>query len=364
MKKIFLILFTFIIFIIITIFLYFRYESKEDKLKHIFDQITSEFNAQLRVNQLSALELALVLSQNSALVNALDNDDEDEGYRILSTVTTAIEQYTHKHVRSQIITADYIIFARSWDTVYAGMPLGSYRTDLDYFKTHDTPRTSIEVGRRLGFKATVPIYQNNTLLGFVEVIDFFEPMTEFFRSQGIDLYVLMDDKYYQTAIFMQENKTVNKYIIANTNYNSHYLNMLQSIDFQQLKTNRILYRKGLYIFYETMKNGAGEVIGGFVFVLPDKYLDYFSDPEDDISFLINVTRSALYKVEKTKYYNNDMFADYTPKELLLLQNSISDEDKKRFTEEAYKKLHNYSKEELIQLLLNKKATKKVFGVIQ
>ncbi len=364
MKKIFLILFTFVIFIIITIFFYFRYESKEEKLNHIFDQISSELNAQLRVNQLGALEFALVLSQNSALVDALDNDDEDEGYRILSTITNAIEQYTHKHVRSQVITADYLIFARSWDTVYAGMPLGNYRTDLNYFKTHNTPRTSIEVGRRLGFKATVPIYKDKSLLGFVEVIDFFEPMTELFRTQGIDLYVLMDDKYFKTAIFMQENQTINKYIIANTNYNANYLNVLNSIDFKTLKANRMLYSKGLHIFYESMKNGAGDTIGAFLFVLPNKYLDYFNDPEDDISFLINVTRSTLYKVEKTKYYKNDMFTDYTPKELLLLQSTISDEDKKRYTQETYKKLATYSKDELIQLLLTNKIQHKIDGKIK
>ncbi len=364
MQKILIPLFTFTIFIITVIFFYFKFESKEEKLSHIFDQISSELNMQLRINQMSSLELALVLAQNSALIEALDNDDEDLGYEILSGITKSIAKHTHKNVRAQVITYDYLIFARSWDTVYAGMPLGDYRTDLDYFQTHDTPRTSIEIGRRLGFKATVPIYKNEQLLGFMEVLDFFEPLTELFREQGIDLYVLMDDKYFKTAVFMQENTTINRYIIANTNYNANHIDVLRSINFKQLKTNRILFSKGLHIFYESMKNGEGETIGAFMFVLPEKYLHYFDDPEDDISFLINVTRSGLYKVEKKKQYQEEMFSTYTPRELLLVKNFLSEEDKQRYFQEAHKKLEHHSKDELIDLLLKQEDTKRIIGHIK
>lgn len=363
MYKSFIAAFIVIIILIITIFFYFRGEVKEQKLDHILDQITSELNTQLKTNQMNALEIAIVLSQNSGLVNALENDDEDLGYSILSKITENIKKNTDRFVRTQVITSDYLIFARSWDNVYAGMPLGDYRTDLNYFKTHRSPRTSIEVGRRLGIKATVPIYKDNTLLGFIEVIDFFEPLTELFRAQGIDLYVLLNDKYFNTAIFMQENMTVNKYIIANTNYNSSHIKVLKSIDFKQLKANRMLSAKDRHIFYETMYNGDGETIGAFVFILPDKYLEYFRDPEDDISFLINVTRSSLYSIEK-KQNDSQAYKSYTPSELTYIKDIISDEDEAEFSENAYKKLDQYSKDELIQLILNRKVVKKIDGKIR
>lgn len=364
MQKILISLFIFTLFGVVGSFFYFKYESKEEKLNRIYDQIMTELNTQLHSRQMDALEIALVLGQNSALVNALENDDEDLGYDILSTITKKIELYTQKKIRSQVITADYLIFARSWDTVYAGMPLGDYRTDLDYFKTNSAPRTSIELGRRLGFKATVPIYQNKQLLGFVEVIDFFEPLTEFFREQGIDMYVLMEDQYFDIAIFMQENMVIDEYIVANTNYNANHLDTLKLINFKNLKANRIVFKKQRYVFYESMKNGEGKTIGAFVFVLPQKYLDYFNDPEDDISFLVNVTRSTLYKVERSKRYEQSNYLNFAPKELIALQKTISDEDNKEFEQAAYKTLENYSKDELIQLLLEKKVTKKIDGEIR
>ena len=364
MYKRFIITFGVVILTVIAIFFYFKHEVKEEKLSHILDQITSELSSELKTNEMDALEIAVVISKNSGLVDALKNDDEDLGYSILFGITKSIKDDTNRLVRAQVITSDYQIFARSWDTVYAGMPLGSYRTDLDYFKTHNTPRTSIEVGRRLGLKATVPIYKNKSLIGFVEIIEFFEPMTDFFRAQGIDLYVLMDDKYFSTAVFMQENLTINKYIVANINYNASHIDVLKKIDFKQLKADRIISVKGRHIFYETMRNGNGESIGAFVFVLPNKYLDYFRDPEDDISFLINVTRSSLYSVQKYKQYQNNMFDNYNAKEMVDLKNSVPQEDQEEFLNEGYRKLNKYSKDQLIELILEHKSVKKINGTIK
>lgn len=356
------------IFVVVTlfttaIFFYFKSQLKEQKLDQIFDQITLELSDQLKTNELEALKLAVVLSKNSVLIDAIENEDEDLGYNILSDITKSIEKNTYSHAKIQIINADYTIFARSWDNVYAGMPLGDYRTDLEYFKTHSTPRTSIEVGRRLGIKATVPLYKKGALLGFIEVIDFFEPITEFFRSQGVDLYVLLDEKYYSTAVFMQENLMLNKYIVANRNYNAAHIKVLQNIDFSQLKASRIISTKGRHIFYDTMQNGAGENIGVFVLILPDKYLDYFKNPEDDISFLINITRNNLYDIEKNKLAKQYTMYD-SPSQILHFKDIVSDEDRDDFSKNAYKELQKYSKEELISFLLSDKTQKKIQGEIR
>ncbi len=363
MVKLFFTIFVVVTLLTTAIFFYFKSQLKEQKLDHILDQITLELSDQLKTNELDALKLAVVLSKNSALVDAMENEDEDLGYEILSDIIQNIEKNTHSQVKIQIINADYTIFARSWDNVYAGMPLGDYRTDLEYFKTHNTPRTSIEVGRKLGIKATVPIYKNGVLLGFLEAIDFFEPVTDFFRAQGVDLYVLLDEKYYSIAVFMQENLMINKYIVANKNYNDSHIEVLKNINFAQLKANRIVSINGRYVFYDTMRNGAGENIGAFVFILPDKYLDYFRDPEDNISFLINVTRSNLYNLER-----NRIAKQYTmynsPSQILHIRDIISDEDKDDFAKSANKALQKYSKEELISLLLSGTTQKKIQGTIK
>ena len=355
-------LFSVIILIIVIVLFYLRFEVKEEKLENILDQCRLHLAKKLTDEKMNALEIAIVLSKNEGLVDALENDDEDLGYEILSKIMEDLKHYVHREVRTQMFTSDLYLFARSWDNVYVGMPLEEYRSDLNYIKKHKIPRTSIEVGRRLGIKATVPIYKKGKLLGFIEVIDFFEKVTDYFRGQGIDLYVLLDDKYYETAIFMQENLTINHYILANRNYNTAHITLLKKLDFKVLERERIVSSRNRHLFFETMDNGNGEKIGTFVFVLPDKYLEYFRTIEDDISFLSNMSRADLYSVEKEKFY--DIYSKNSLSEMLFLKDVIAQEDKSLFLDEAYKKFEHYTKEELIELMLEEKTLKKIEGKIK
>jgi hypothetical protein len=119
-----------------------------------------------------------------------------------------------------------------------------------------------------------------------------------------------------------------------------------------------------YIFYENMKDGDSKIIGAFVCVLPERYLEYFRNPEDDISFLINVTRSSLYDVVKEEKYEKNIYDEYSANSLVYLQDVIDKEDRQVFLDEAYDKFDKYSKDELIQMMLNRKIVKKIDGKIK
>ncbi len=321
-------------------------------------------DSQLHFHKMDDLKMALFLSQNKGIIEALENDDEDLAYEILSDITKAISKNTNILMKSQIITKEHNIFARSWDDIYSGMPIGDFRVDFDYFKTNKTPRTSIEVGRLLGIKATVPIYKDDVFLGFVEVISFFKSITTFFSSMGVDLYVLLDVKHADSAVLMMQNLTIDEYILSNRNYNYSHIQMLNEIDFKELKLSKTLYVDNKYIFYKTMYDGNHKAIGGFVFVLPERYLEYFRNPEDNISFLINVTRSGLYDVIKEEKYENNVYEKYSASSMVYLQDVISKEDRQVFLDEAYEKFDKFTKDELIQMMLNRNIVKKIEGKIK
>jgi hypothetical protein len=344
--------------------LYYKNEVREQKIYNIMDQIRLTLANRLKKDRMQDLQIALMLAKNKGLVDALENDDEDLGYAIIADIAKSIEKNTGKKIRTQVITKELNIFARSWDDVYAGMPIGDYRTDLEYFKTHTTPRTSIEVGRRLGIKATVPLYKDKELLGYVESISFFASMTDFFSFIGVDLYVLLDVKYTDTAVLMMQNLSIGDYIIANRNYNYVHLQTLNALDFKALKLQGYLYKDDKYIFYENMRDGEGRIIGAFVFVLPERYLDYFRNPEDDISFLINITRSSLYDIVKESRYEQGIYDAYPASSFVYLQDVIDKEDRALFLDEAYEKYDKYTKDELIEMMLNRKIVKKIDGKIQ
>lgn len=348
------------------VLLYLEQKVTSQTLERLSDQLSLALNNQLDKERSSALRYALILSQNSSLSDALEQEDEDKGFEILSEVMESIKLHTDALIRSQIITSDYVIFARSWDNSYAGMPLDFHRPDLLYFQTHRKPRAAIEVGRKLGVKATVPVYHQDNMLGFVEVVSFFESTQEYFDRLGIDLYILMDERFYETAVFMQEDPAIGKeYILANPKYTQADLKLLNGIDFKTLKIARVIFSGGRYLFYEPMTNGEGETIGAFVFSLSPKQIStYAHSDEEDISLLIHLSRNELYDVMLKKSLDKGLFQSVYDKELLYLKDTVAPEDREIYLEEARERLSSYSKEELIGIMLDYKVNKEIKGEIR
>lgn len=348
------------------VFWYLEKKVTSQTLERLSDQLSLALNNQLEKERSTALRYALILSQNTALSDALEQEDEDKGFKILSEVMESIKLHTDSLIRSQVITSDYIIFARSWDNSYAGMPLDYHRPDLLYFQTHKNPRSAIEVGRKLGVKATVPVYHDKNMIGFVEVVSFFESTQEYFDRLGINMYILMDARFYDTAVFMQENPAIGKeYILANTKYTQSDLKLLNGVNFKALKTARVIFSGGRYLFYEPMVNGEGETIGAFIFSLSPKQIKtYAHSDEEDISFLIHLSRNELYDVMVKKSLDKGQFQSVYDKELLYLKDTVPVEDRELYQQEARERLNAYSKEELIGILLDYKVTKEIKGEIR
>lgn len=365
-KKVIATVFLVIMGILGGIFFRLEREVTAQTLQSLNDQLSIALTNQLDKEQATALRYALILSQNGALGEALEQDDEEKGFKILSGVMKSIQLYTDTLIRSQIITAEYVIFARSWDNSYAGMPLDFHRPDLLYFQHHNKPRAAIEVGRKLGIKATVPIHYNNKTVGFVEVVSFFESTQEYFDRLGIDVYILMDERFYKTAVFMQENPSIGKsYILANAHYTQSDVDLLRGIDFKTFKPSRVIFQGEKYLFYEPMKNGEGETIGAFVFSLSAKQVKtYAHSDNEDISFLIHFSRDELYDVMMKKELDNGLFHSAYDKELLYLKDVVAPKDRELFDQEARERFNTYSKEELMGIVLHHKVVKEITGEIR
>jgi len=365
-NKKFLVGFFITIFLLLSVFFfYYQKKTTSEAIERLNDKLVLSLYVQLDKERNQALQNALIISKNSNLLYALNNDDEDKGFDILSEMMDSIKTHTDATVRAQIITADNVIFARSWDNSYSGMPLDFHRPDLIHFQKHRNPRTSVEVGRKLGVKATVPVFLSNLMLGYVEVVSFFETTVGYFDSLGIKLYVLMDDKFYNTAVFMQDNPTIDNYVLANPKYTKSDIELLEKIDFKTLKSSRIVVSGTHYFFYEPMKNGEGEVIGAYVFALTPQQIGLYVNAEnEDVSFMIHLTRNELYDVTMKQSHEKIYFQSNYDKELLYLKDTVAPEDRELFLEEAKERLNQYSKEELIGIILDYKVNKEIRGEIR
>ena len=307
----------------------------------------------------------LSLSKNKLLIDALENDDEDLGYIILSDIVKEIKKHTNNMHMIQIITANKDIFARSWDDTYAGMPIGDYRKDLDYFNTNKNLRSSIEIGRMLSFKTTIPIYRGELLIGYVEILDFFNDITSFMKNIGIDFYILMDEKYLDVAVFMRGNDPIDKYVIANKNHKYVNTRLLNSIDIKDIQDGKLLYKRKKYLWSKPMLNNEDKQLGLFVFVLDEKYLTMLSKSDENTLYFLNKDRATLYNARSNTMYK-DILDELNLDEnvLLSLGSIIEKSDKEKYINIIKNKLEKKDKDDLIKILLNQKQSSKINGEIR
>ena len=344
---------------------YLSSKVKENRYKQFSDTIRNYFHNELRSQKSQALSLAIALAENKALKEALVDDDEDLGFEILSKSLNRLREYTlMKGVRAQVISRDLTIFARSWDNTYAGMPLDIFREDLRTITTLKKPKVAIEAGRMLSIKATTPIMKGAKAIGYLEILQFFDKITDDLRRNGIELLVLMDDALLNNATLMRENPSVQAYVVANQNYNANLLKLVKEIDLGLLSQRHYLYDMGYFFIQEEMLNGRGDRIGMFLMALSADDLENLISGEKPLSFFLNFTQKDLYQVVNRWADPTGGYRSIYDKNLFKLLDTFQGEDRMLVEQEIYETLSDYDKEELIDIILYQNRRRKITGAIE
>jgi len=353
-----------LIFVVIEVYI-LSSKIKEEKHQKVTQSVLSYFEKTLNLQKSNALTLAILLSQNEALKEALIDLDEEKGHTILFQTLFTLKQYTFiKDVRGQVIGNDLTIFARSWDKEFVGMPIEGFRKDLSSFKI-TKPKVSIETGRLLTIKAIAPLKKGYKTLGYMEIISFFEPLSEKLRKHGIELFVLMKNRYLDVATLMRENPEVQNFIVSNRNYNTFLLPYLEKIDLKKLKSNGYLFDGERLFIHKPMRNSQGDNLGMFVLVLGKRSLEKFLSLQENISFFLNFNPKEFYDIIDIWERPQGSFKSVYDRSVIeFLSKSPPSPIKKEFEKEAREILKEYSKEELINIIIQKYHLQKKKGVIQ
>lgn len=354
----------FLILIASGVLLYiFSLNIEKNRQEEIADTIKSYFDRQINKQKSQALMLAILLAQNEALKNALLDIDEERGHQILYNALQTLKKYTPlQGVRAQVIAKDLTIFARSWDKEFSGMPLEEFRKDLYNFKI-TKPKVSIEAGRLLTIKATVPIKNRYKIVGYMESIVLFEPLTKILRKRGVELFVLMDSKYLDVATLMRENPTIGSYVVSNRNYNKpllHYLKRKKDLLHKSISSD------SNYLFItKPMFNAQGEKLGLYLMVVAKEEIRRLASFSKPLLLFLDIDDDELSDIMMIWEHPQSSFRSLYDKSVLeFLSKSEDSELKREFEAEARQILQNYSKEELIDIILNKYRRKPKRGVIQ
>jgi len=200
MKPLFKIYFTisFIILLLLLSFIwFFNKESERDKLQELRRFTVANFEEEFKRQKSDLLKFAVALSEKSSLKETLLSKKQKEAYQVLFDMATRYGKDTGiKKLRLQLITNELEIFAQNWKKDdEKGKELKGFRKDLIELTKHKQSKVGIETGRRLTFKATIPIKSDGEYIGYLEVIQFIDELVEKLKQQGIELFVLMDRKH-------------------------------------------------------------------------------------------------------------------------------------------------------------------------
>ena len=364
-SKLYLIIIFIVLFSLSLSILFFAKESHNDKLQELSRYIIDNFQKGLAYENADLLSFSLALSEDGALKNALTSDNEQQAYEILSGIAKRFKEYTHiKTLRLQVFDNDFFIFAQSWENASVGMPMWWFRNDLEKLKYDKRPKVGVETGRRLTFKATIPIRNGKEYIGYLEVIKFVDEFAKKLHQQGIELFALMDIKYLKNASLMQEFPFLDKYVIANKNFNQKLKTKADLIEWDVLENIGYYYEENILYILEPMYNGARQEIGKYLMVLPPESIVHYQKKYQDVSTFTRLSDEDVYKVVKLWENPSGSYRSAKDKTLIEWLSKLRKEDKISLEKEAKRVLQTYSKDELIDIIIESKHKNRKIGVIR
>ena len=357
-------IFILLIFLFASVIFFIQNDKKDRRIK-LGDHVIENFRAGLDYEKVDLLSFSMALSEDGELKNALIEDDESKGFSILSHISERFKKYTHlKSLRIQVFTPDFFIFARSWNEGFEGMPIWWFRDDLDTLNRNKEPKVGMETGRLLTFKATVPIRSGYKLLGYLEVIKLVDEFSDKLANKGIELFALMDEKYLKQAELMRDFPQVDQYVVSNQNFNKQLLPKIKTFNWDELRTKEYIYEDNILYLHEPMYNGEGKEIGMYLLVVADDALRKFENENEQVSFFTQFSDDDIKQVVNAWEHPNGSFRTKEDKDLIALLPKLQKEDKRGLELEAKSVLRTYSKEELIDMILENTYKEKKVGVIQ
>lgn len=364
-SKLYLTIIFIILFALSLSILFFAKESHNDKLQELSRYVVDDFQKGLAYENANLLSFSLALSENGALKNALMGDKEQEAYEILSAITKRFQAYTNiKTLRLQVLDNNFFIFAQSWGNASAGMPLWWFRDDLEKLKYDKRPKVGMETGRRLTLKATIPIRNGKAYIGYLEVIKFIDEFAQKLHQKGIELFALMQTKYLKQASLMKQFPLLDNYVIANKNFNQKLKHKAEFIDWEELKNIGYYYKEDILYVLAPMYNGERQEIGKYLMVLPPESVAGYKKNYQDISTFTRFTNEDVYKVVKAWENPSGSYKRVKDKHLIEWLPKLREKDKISLKKEAKLMLQSYSKEELMDIILESKHKTKKIGRVE
>lgn len=248
-----------------------------------------------------AKSLAVAIASNEILAKALKERDRIKASEAIDGVLASFEGYGERgKFWLQLHTPNLEAFMRSWDRSDYGASLESFRKGLVYVRKTQAPFSSIELGKKLNFKAIAPMRLNGEYVGSLEVIKNFDEAVGSFKEKKISLLVLMDNKFLETAEWMSDYPILGDFILCHREFDKRLYEELKEEDIYFFIGRKKSFTKNYFVSTEPLRDLSGERLGFFVAAMPKDMARGYMREEGDISFLISVSKDELSVAYKNR----------------------------------------------------------------
>ncbi|MCF6200675.1 MAG: hypothetical protein L3J42_00875 [Hydrogenimonas sp.] len=345
-------------------------EKREVNKRNIaYDNINKFLLHTLNSEKMQSLSLALAMSKNRALTDAILEKDRTKGYKIVHDTTESfIKHLNRKYIYTQIFGKGLSIFAQSWSPIVYGSGLVTGREDLIEIIKRRTPKATISTTLPAGIKASAPITYDGHIIGILEVTTLFDRIVTRLREYKIEIVPLIKADLISPLDPVSRNPSFRGFRVASTNFSRHLANTLASLDdkdFQELIHTDYLDTKELFFASYPIQNSYGKWFGYFIAIITAENFENFSGKQQPLIksiFTMESTKDDIYHYVNSE--NENIYKDMSPQQIARMSGSIEEKDRILFDEAAKEKLRKLSKEELIDLIVNNFQKKKKRGVIK
>ena len=246
-------------------FLYSSYmtEKKQNNMRVFFDHHIKQLNKSIDDAKFSSMAISILLAQNESVQNCFLGQGREECVKNIENLTKTLGAASmYNNIKLHLYDKDLKSYVRSWDLNRYGDMSATSRYLIQESRRQNKPMVGIEAWYAgVHIRAVSNVMHEGKHVGSIEVLLNYDSLGNFYKKQGIDLFVLLDKNKMQRNS-VPSDQILNDYYIENlSSANLNIVGILREID---LKKYEFYVYKTHYFCVVPLLDASNTQIGYYV----------------------------------------------------------------------------------------------------
>ena len=246
-------------------FLYSSYmtEKKQNNMRVFFDHHIKQLNKSIDDAKFSSMAISILLAQNESVQNCFLDQSREECVKNIKNLTKTLGAASmYNNIKLHLYDKDLKSYVRSWDLNRYGDMSATSRYLIQESRRQNKSMVGIEAWYAgVHIRAVSNVMHEGKHVGSIEVLLNYDSLGNFYKKQGIDLFVLLDKNKMQRNS-VPSDQILNDYYIENlSSANLNIVGILREID---LKKYEFYVYKTHYFCVVPLLDASNTQIGYYV----------------------------------------------------------------------------------------------------